>query len=261
MPPRASHFTVDQAPAITSPAATAFAVGIASTFTVTTTGYPVSALSETGALPSGVNFVDNGDGTATLAGTPDVGTEGTYPLTIAAANGVIPDATQNFTLTVAAPQAPAITSADNTTFAAGTLGAFIVTTTGVPTPALSETGSLPSGVTFVDNVDGTATLAGTPGAGDWRHLRPDHHRRQRRPTRRHSKLRTHRRPGARDHRRRQPTFATGTLGTFTVTTTGFPTAALSETGSLPGGVTSWITATALQLSPELPTRELAAPTP
>ena len=90
------------APAITSADSTTFTTGTAGTFTVTTTGVPTSALSETGALPSGVTFVDNGDGTATLAGTPASGTDGTYPLTITAANGVVPDATQSFTLTVAA---------------------------------------------------------------------------------------------------------------------------------------------------------------
>ncbi len=132
---------------------------------MTTTGFPTSALSETGALPTGVTFVDNGNGTATLAGTPAAGTDGTYALTITAANGVTPDATQSFTLTVAPAAAPAITSADTTTFTTGTAGTFTVTTTGVPTSALTETGALPTGVTFVDNGDGTATLAGTPAAG------------------------------------------------------------------------------------------------
>ena len=51
-------------------------------------------------LPSGVTFSDNGDGTATLAGTPAAGTGGSYPITITATNGVSPDATQSFTLTV-----------------------------------------------------------------------------------------------------------------------------------------------------------------
>ena len=45
-------------------------MGTPGSFTVTTTGFPTSSLSESGALPSGVTFVDNGDGTATLAGTP-----------------------------------------------------------------------------------------------------------------------------------------------------------------------------------------------
>ena len=57
---------------------------------MTTTGFPTATLSETGALPTGVTFVDNGNGTATLAGTPAAGTGGTYPLTITAANGVAP---------------------------------------------------------------------------------------------------------------------------------------------------------------------------
>ena len=157
--------TVDQAPAITSADNAAFAAGIAGTFTITTTGFPTAALSETGALPSGVTFVDNLNGTATLAGTPNVGSDGTYVLTITATNGVAPDAIQTFTLTVAAAQAPTITSASNTTFTTGTLGTFTVTTTGVPSAVSRRQVRLPTGVTFVDNLDGTATLSGTPAAG------------------------------------------------------------------------------------------------
>lgn len=51
-------------------------------------------------LPSGVTFVDNGEGTATLAGTPTSGSKGVYPFTITANNGVSPSATQSFTVTV-----------------------------------------------------------------------------------------------------------------------------------------------------------------
>ena len=130
---------------------------------MTSTGFPTAALSEVGSLPSGVTFSDNGDGTATLSGTPAAGTGGTYPITITATNGVSPDATQTFTLTV--DEAPAITSGDSTTFTEGSAGTFTVTSTGFPTAALSEVGSLPSGVTFSDNGDGTATLSGTPAAG------------------------------------------------------------------------------------------------
>ncbi len=61
-----------------------------------------------GPCPRGVTFTDNGDGTATLSGTPAAGTGGAYPITITATNGVGPDATQSFTLTV--DQAPTITS-------------------------------------------------------------------------------------------------------------------------------------------------------
>ncbi len=75
---------------------------------MTSVGNPAAGLSETGALPGGVTLADNGDGTATLSGTPAAGTGGAYPITITATNGVGPDATQAFTLTV--DQAPAITS-------------------------------------------------------------------------------------------------------------------------------------------------------
>ena len=67
--------------------------------------------------------------------------------------------------------APTITSANNTTFSAGTHGGFTVTTSGVPPPALSaSTGpgqsGLPQGVNLTDNGNGTGTLTGiatTPG--------------------------------------------------------------------------------------------------
>ena len=155
--------TVNQAPAITSANSTTFTVGTAGTFTVTTTGTPTPTLTETGTLPSGVTFTDNGNGTATLAGTPAAGTAGTYPITITAQQRSGPNATQSFTLTV--NQAPAITSANSTTFTVGTAGTFTVTTTGSPTPPSTETGALPSGVTFTDNGNGTATLSGTPASG------------------------------------------------------------------------------------------------
>ena len=71
--------------------------------------------------------------------------------------------TQTFTLTFS--RAPGITSADHTTCTVGKACAFTVTSTGVPTPDLSETGALPPGVMFTDNGDGTATLSGTPAAG------------------------------------------------------------------------------------------------
>ena len=153
--------TLGVAPAITSANATTFTTGSAGSFTVTTTGSPTPAITKTGSLPSGVTFVDNGNGTATLSGTP--ATSGSYPITITANNGIGSPATQTFTLTVDA--APAITSASSTTFTVGSAGTFTVTTTGNPTPALSESGTLPSGVTFVDNGNGTASLSGTPAAG------------------------------------------------------------------------------------------------
>ncbi len=227
--------TVDEAPAITSAASTTFTEGSAGTFTVTSTGFPTAALSEVGSLPSGLSFVDNGDGTATLAGTPAAGSGGVYSFSVTATNGVSPDASQSFTLTV--QSAPAITSAASTTFTAGSAGTFTVTSTGIPTAALSEVGSLPSGVTFVDNGDGTATLAGTPAAGTGgsypititatNGVSPD--------ASQTFTLTVDEAPAITSGA--STTFTEGSGGTFTVTSTGFPTAALSEVGSLPSGVT------------------------
>ena len=122
--------TTPTAPTITSPSTTTFTAGTAGSFTVSATGYPggpTLTLSDGGAsLPSGLSFVDNGDGTATLAGTPAVGSQGSYPITITAANGVSPNATQNLVLTVdAAGTVPAATvstgAASDVTATAATL--------------------------------------------------------------------------------------------------------------------------------------------
>ncbi len=40
-----------------------------------------------------------------------------------------------------------------------------MTTTGIPAPAISRTGRLPSGMRFTDNRNRTATISGTPASG------------------------------------------------------------------------------------------------
>ncbi len=101
--------TPQMSPAVTSGANTTFTVGNAGSFTVQSIGSPTTALTEIGALPSGVTFTDNGDGTASLTGTPEAGTGGVYVFTITAQTDFGSDATQTFTLTV--DEAPPITSA------------------------------------------------------------------------------------------------------------------------------------------------------
>jgi hypothetical protein len=163
---QAFTLTVNATPSITSADHATLGVGATGAFTVTTSpGTPsTTTLTETGTLPSGVSFTDNGDGTATLAGTPVAGQGGSYPLTLTASNGVPPNSSQAFTLAVT--ELPAFTGADNATVSVGSAGSFTVhTTPGYPTATtLSETGTLPTGVSFTDNGDGTATLAGTPAA-------------------------------------------------------------------------------------------------
>lgn len=131
---------------------------------ITTTGFPAAAITESGTLPSGITFTDNGDGTGDISGAAAAGTNGTYPITLTADNGVGTPATQNFTLTITADtSAPAVSSPDQATGLAGTPFNFTVTTYGFPVPALTKTGALPGGLTFTDNGDGTATIGGTLG--------------------------------------------------------------------------------------------------
>ncbi len=149
------------APAISSSDGATFPVGVPTSLAVSATGAPAPALIETGALPSGVTFVDNGDGTATLSGTPATGTGGTYPIVITADNGVIPNAAQDVVLYV--PETVAITSVDQTDFTQGQAGTFTVAVRGYPSPVLSEAGTLPTGITLTSAgvLSGTTIQSGT----------------------------------------------------------------------------------------------------
>jgi autotransporter-associated beta strand protein len=152
--------TVAQGPVITNASSATFTVGSAGSFAVTTTGNPTATIAVAGGLPAGVTLVSNGNGTATLAGTPAPGTGGIYVVTLTASNGVQPNAVQTFTLTV--NQAPAITSAGTTTFTLGTAGSFKISTTGFPAATITLSGSLPNGLIFTSNAGGSATITGIP---------------------------------------------------------------------------------------------------
>jgi hypothetical protein len=221
------------APTFTSIGTATFQVGVLNSFTVLTSGFPVSGIVETGSLPSGLTFIDNGNGTATISGTPAVGSTGSYSVALVAQNGVSPNASQSFTLVV--DQLPAITSAATATFQSSMTSSFTVTTTGFPTAAITESGALPTGVTFVDNGNGTATLAGTPTAGGVFNLTITAANAVTPNATQSFTLTVNQTPtftsatGA--------TFQVGTPGSFSVATNGFPTATLTETGGLPAGVT------------------------
>lgn len=149
---------IGQAPQFTSADTAAFRVGTPGSAIVTTAGAPAAQVRESGALPNGVSFTAHADGTAAIAGTPAPGTVGSYPITLTATNGVGPDATQAFTLTV-------IKAATTTTLAvspsATQFGRPVTLTATVASPASSPTGV----VDFYDNgaLLGEATLgsAGT----------------------------------------------------------------------------------------------------
>jgi hypothetical protein len=219
-------------PAITSANNTTFVVGTPGSFTVTTTGSPTPSLSESGTLPIGISFTDNGNGTGTLSGTPAAGTGGTYGISFTAQNGVSPNATQSFTLTV--DQSPVITSANSTTFNTGIAGTFTITTTAFPTASISESGTLPTGVSFVDNHNGTGTLSGTPTQGGSFPITFTASNGVGSNAVQSFTLTVGQAPAITSAN--STTFVVGTAGTFTVTTTGSPTPSISESGTLPTGV-------------------------
>ena len=157
------------APTITSP--TSYSTGMRtpitpSDFTVTTTGTPTATITESGALPAGISFVDNGDGTANFTGmaSGNPTSNGTYPITITATNSA-GSTTQNFTLTITtATSPPTFVSSNTATESFGVPFSYTIITTGYPVPSslhkVEGDGSLPPGVSFVNNGDGTGTLSG-----------------------------------------------------------------------------------------------------
>jgi hypothetical protein len=149
-------------PVLAPPGAPTVKAGAFKAIRVHAAGYPVPAISETGALPAGMSFTSASPGLATIAGAPLRGTGGVYPITLQAssAEGAV---IQALNLTVL--EKPRFTSAAGATFVHGQPNTFtVVTTHSYPPAALTVTTPLPPGLTWVDNGDGTATLSGTPPA-------------------------------------------------------------------------------------------------
>ncbi len=144
--------TINKAPDITSSAPPAAKVGTAYTHTFTATGYPAPTFSVTsGTLPEGLDLVGS-----SITGTP-TGTGGVSgSITVTANNGITPNDTQNFTITV--NEAPTITSSPPAAAKVGTSYTHTFTATGYPAPTYSITsGTLPEGLDMVGSA-----ITGTP---------------------------------------------------------------------------------------------------
>jgi hypothetical protein len=246
---------VGQAPAITSASSTTFTSGTAGSFTVRTTGSPTATVGDASfaacapsLLPAGISFTANADGTATLASTSAAIPGGVYTVCLEAANGVGVEATQTFTLTVDA--APAITSPATVTFTSGTAASFMVTTTGFPTPNVTDTSfagctasTLPAAVTFTPGGGGTAALASTSGAIPGGTYTLCLLASNGVGSRAMAKLVLTVDAAPSFTSATGVTFTSGIAGSFTVTTAGFPAATVAEAGfagcassTLPAGV-------------------------
>jgi Putative Ig domain len=229
---QAFTLTINGAPRFTSAASATATAGVAFSFPIAATGTPAPTITRTGTLPSGVTFTAGANGTATLAGTPGATVSGTFPLTFTARNSA-GTVTQSFVLTVN-PRLT-ITSAASATFTVGTSSTFTVRATGSPAPTFTVTGTLPAGVTFVSGAGGTATLSGNPSAGTGGTYPLT--------------IKATNAGGSVTQSftltvRQRPAFtssasfsaAAGANVNFVITTTGFPAATVTRSGSLPTGL-------------------------
>ena len=148
-------------PVITSADSATAVVGSPFHFTVTTCSTAVPRIRAFG-LPQGLQLVNNGNGTATISGTPWVKDLTQQSATIRAIVKGQTKTNQVFVFTL--DQAPEFKS--NTKYVATTGAAFaspVITVYGYPVPTITTSSALPGGVTLTDNHDGTALLTGTPG--------------------------------------------------------------------------------------------------
>jgi hypothetical protein len=105
---------------------------------------------------------DNPGGPVASGSHFDTSTTGPHTFTANVEDSALNTAASTVLYNVLGP--PAVKSANYATFMEGTPGSFTVTTSGYPYPVISYSpfGSLPAGVSLVDNHNGTATLSGTP---------------------------------------------------------------------------------------------------
>ncbi len=152
------------APQFTSAPTTSIATGAQSfQFQLTTTGNPAPTYSVSGA-PSWVQVDPT---TGLLTGKWPAGTVGSFTFTVTAANGVAPNATQQFTLHVTAPPLLLTGPSPISGFATNPLNVQLTGSGGVfPYTWSVASGKLPAGLTLSPSglIAGTPTSAGTSTA-------------------------------------------------------------------------------------------------
>lgn len=150
-------FLFGLAPVFTSSSSTTFTVGTYGTFTITTSGTPTPSLTEGGTLPTGLTFIDNGDGTASISGTSANSANATYTFTISATNATGINTVQSFTLTLSSVASPSTTSSQ-TTPTSTLSGYWLARANGIVyghgSTAITQSGSRNNVVAIVSTPDG-----------------------------------------------------------------------------------------------------------
>lgn len=167
--------TNTRAPAITSASSVTFTPTQANSFTVLANGMPTPTTTVTGCtLPASITFTADSNGGGTFSGNPTAAQAGAYTCTLTAANGIAPNATQSFTLTVGG--APTITSAatlpaatEGVNYTLHTLTATaLLNTAPFQITSLAQTGTAPAGLSLgaasgLNTNAANAPFSGTPG--------------------------------------------------------------------------------------------------
>jgi hypothetical protein len=227
--------TVAQAPQFTSAASATAIAGTPFSFAITTTGVPAATLTRAGTLPTGITFTAGANGTATLSGTASAASAGhSYPMTLTATNSAAA-VTQAFTLLVGAPNNILINVTGSAAFRVGTNSTINITAVGVPTPTVSLTGALPTGVSFSAG-SGTGVITGTPAAGTGGSYPVTITARSGTLVRTQQLVITVAQSPAFTSAASASASA-GSAFSFNITTTGYPASTITRSGTLPTGVT------------------------
>ena len=133
---------------------------IGTSYVIEAEGDPVPAIG-VDKLPAGLRLTTHGDGSATIEGTA-TGPVGDLTVEVTAQNAS--GATYE-RLTVTVQQAPGFAGRGPLIFVTGEPNTQIIRTAGFPAAGIGLEGELPAGLTFTDNGDGTASIAGTAVAG------------------------------------------------------------------------------------------------
>jgi uncharacterized repeat protein (TIGR01451 family) len=232
-----SSVILPESPSFTSASSASGTEGVSFSFTVTTTGGPDRpAITTTSDLPSGVTLTDNGDGTATLAGTPAVGSAGTYPVTLTATDAA-GSATQAFTLTVNPEAGFHISTTALPDAVVGTSYSEQLHTSGAGTGTVrwAKIGSLPRG--FKLSPSGVLTGTPSPKAVGPFNVEVSASLNRGTPVTATIPLTVDEAPVFDPKAPLATSFDDGTSGTFTVAAAGYPAPTITETGALPSGVT------------------------